>query len=91
MGNSLTGIGYGCELVEMVKEWRVLFDAPTAAFGIVTLAAGGSEGHGENMAGMRLVDHVVYYRAPRHSLRLDSPIRSVSVADPFRWCSPPRF
>lgn len=59
MGNSMTGVGYGCELVEMVKEWRSIFSAPDASFGLVTLAAGGSEGNGENMAGMRCVTSFV--------------------------------
>ena len=43
----------------MVAEWRRLWSAtagttdPLAPFGVVSLAAGGSEGHPDNMAGMR--------------------------------------
>ena len=54
MGNSATGVGYGCELPTMVDEWRSVWDAePDALFGVATLAAGGSEGNGQHMAGMR--------------------------------------
>lgn len=59
MGNSAAGFGYGCELVEMISDWRSIWSStpgttsPKAAFGLVTLASDGSEGHGENMAAMR--------------------------------------
>ena len=59
MGNSATGSGYGCELPALVRDWRTAWSAvprttdPQAPFGVVTLAAGGSEGFGQNMAGMR--------------------------------------
>ena len=59
MGNSLHHTGYGCELPSMVSDWRSKWSAvsgttdPEAYFGTVTLAAGGSEGHGANMADMR--------------------------------------
>ena len=59
MGNSAAKIGYGCQLPAMVAEWRRLWSAtagttdPLAPFGVVSLAAGGSEGHPDNMAGMR--------------------------------------
>ena len=50
MGNSATGEGYGCQLPAMVAEWRRQWSAvdgttaKLAPFGVVTLAAGGSEG-----------------------------------------------
>ena len=54
MGNSKDGTGYGCELPAMVNNWRDVWDAEDdALFGIATLAAGGSEGTGWHMAGMR--------------------------------------
>lgn len=54
MGNSLNAVGYGCELPAMVDNWRAVWRAPpTALFGVATLAAGGSEGNGHHMAGMR--------------------------------------
>ena len=69
MGNSATGVGYGCELPKMVELWRSVWsngngvdtvagaeagagDRPPL-FGVATLAAGGSEGNGHHMAGMR--------------------------------------
>ena len=59
VGNVLNGSGYGCELPAMVADWRSVWSAtpgttaPLAPFGIVTLAAGGSEGHSGAMAAMR--------------------------------------
>jgi hypothetical protein len=50
----MTGSGYGCSLPAMVNAWRSVWRAEeTALFGIATLAAGGSEGAGQHMAGMR--------------------------------------
>lgn len=57
MGNSATGVGYGCELPAMVSLWRSVWRLPDLndppVFGVATLAAGGSEGAGQHMAGMR--------------------------------------
>lgn len=54
MGNSAKGTGYGCELPAMVEFWRSIWRAKSdALFGVATLAAGGSEGNGQHMAGMR--------------------------------------
>ena len=59
MGNSLDKVGYGCQMPAMIAAWRRYWSStpgttnPLAPFGIVTLAAGGSEGHGQNMAAMR--------------------------------------
>ena len=59
MGNSAAGMGYGCELPALVRDWRRVWSRephttdPLAPFGVVTLAAGGSEGFGQNMSDMR--------------------------------------
>ena len=61
MGNSKDGTGYGCSLPAMINSWRQIWTgsehehaaAPKRLFGIATLAAGGSEGNGIHMAGMR--------------------------------------
>jgi hypothetical protein len=54
MGNSQLHSGYGCSLVAMINAWRHVWRASSSAlFGIATLAAGGSEGAGQHMAGMR--------------------------------------
>ena len=58
MGNSEQKIGYGCMQVALVDLWRREWSRvpgttdPLAPFGVVTLAAGGSEG-GSDIAGMR--------------------------------------
>ena len=58
MGNSKDGSGYGCSLPAMINSWRQVWTGSPAEkesrlFGIATLAAGGSEGAGQHMAGMR--------------------------------------
>ena len=59
MGNVLEARGYGCALPSLVQGWRDVFTRASAGaedkriFGVATLAAGGSEGSGQNMAGMR--------------------------------------
>ena len=56
MGNVFKGTGYGCSLPAMVRSWREIWAADaslTRLFGVATLAAGGSEGNGQHMAGMR--------------------------------------
>jgi hypothetical protein len=57
MGNSAQGIGYGCQMVDLVSVWREHWSAepnttdPHAPFGVVTIAAGTDEG-GTDMGGM---------------------------------------
>eukprot|EP00755_Sulcionema_specki_P029137 Sspe_Gene.91491::Locus_63007_Transcript_1_1_Confidence_1.000_Length_1105::g.91491::m.91491/K05970/SIAE; sialate O-acetylesterase len=59
MGNSQTGVGYGCMLVHLVKLWRAMWSVEPgttdalAPFGVVTLASRGYEGHGNHMSHMR--------------------------------------
>ena len=58
MGNSKDGVGYGCSLPAMINAWRTVWsgseqDQASRLFGIATLAAGGSEGNGIHMGGMR--------------------------------------
>lgn len=58
MGNSKDGTGYGCSLTAMINSWRRVWtgsatEKASRLFGIATLAAGGSEGAGQHMAGMR--------------------------------------
>jgi len=57
MGNSQQNTGYGCLMPLLVRHWRQAWSAasgtsPSASFGLVTLAAGGSEG-GNDIGGMR--------------------------------------
>ena len=50
MGNSAQGVGYGCQMADLVATWRHAWSAtqgttdPLAPFGVVTLAPGGDEG-----------------------------------------------
>ena len=58
MGNFKDSTGYGCSLPTMIDAWRRVWagaeeDKATRLFGVATLAAGGSEGNGIHMAGMR--------------------------------------
>lgn len=59
MGNVLNRTGYGCALPALINSWRDVFRKASSSsednriFGIATLAAGGSEGAGQHMAGMR--------------------------------------
>ena len=59
MGNVLAGTGYGCAMPTLIDSWRGLWSSASSSrederlFGIATLAAGGSEGAEQNMAGMR--------------------------------------
>eukprot|EP00035_Acanthoeca_spectabilis_P005246 m.111533 g.111533 ORF g.111533 m.111533 type:complete len:302 (+) comp12934_c0_seq2:665-1570(+) len=58
MGNVMDNSGYGCALPALINGWRNVW-APASSgpdqrlFGIATLAAGGSEGATQHMAGMR--------------------------------------
>ena len=64
MGNSKDGTGYGCSLPAMINLWRSVWSgaASDALFGIATLAAGGSEGPGLHMSGMRWSETANYGR-----------------------------
>ena len=58
-GNVLAKTGYACSTLNLVTSWREQWSAtadttdPTFPFGIVSLAAGTSEGHGKNMGNFR--------------------------------------
>ena len=58
-GNSMEGTGYGCMLPTMINYWRKMWSVvegttdPMAGFGVYTLAAGTSEGHGTKMGAFR--------------------------------------
>ena len=58
-GNSKDRTGYGCEQPHLVDLWRRSWSTssagtdPLAPFGLVTIAPGGSEGHGSHMSPFR--------------------------------------
>eukprot|EP00038_Savillea_parva_P003965 m.132500 g.132500 ORF g.132500 m.132500 type:complete len:378 (+) comp11335_c0_seq2:1686-2819(+) len=91
MGNSVDGIGYGCELIAMVESWRDIFNNPTAAFGTVTLAAGGSEGNGQNMAGMRWSQTANYGTLPAPNLPYSFLAQAFDLGDPMDNLHPPCY
>ena len=78
-GNSMTGVGYGCEQPHLVSLWRKSWSssaahgggsgtAADAPFLLVTIAPGGAEGHGAHMSPFR-------WAQVRGAIRIN------------RWCS----
>lgn len=85
-GNSLRKEGYGCELPAMVKSWRASWWASdTALFGVATLAAGGSEGNGHHMAGIRWSETTNFGVLPSPALPLSFLAQVYDLPDP--WAS----
>ena len=89
MGNSETGYGYGCQMPAMIDSWRQYFSAAAgttdklAPFGIVTLAAGGSEGNGQNMAGMRWSQSGNYGETPNPAMAAVFLAHAYDMGDPM--------
>lgn len=89
MGNSAAGVGYGCQLPAMIAEWRRQWSAvegttdKLAPFGIVTLAAGGSEGHDQNMAGMRWSQTGNYGSLPNNAMPNTFLAQAYDLGDPM--------
>ena len=52
-GGGPKGAGYACMIEALVRGWRAAWRAPELPFGIVTLAAGTSEGHSTSMGAFR--------------------------------------
>lgn len=89
VGNSKDGVGYGCQLPVMVAEWRRQWSAtrgttnPVAPFGVVTLAAGGSEGHDMAMAGMRWSQTGNYGKLPNQVMPNTFLAHAYDLGDPM--------
>eukprot|EP00937_MAST-01D_sp_MAST-1D-sp2_P001328 g1328.t1 len=86
MGNSAAGSGYGCELPAMVQAWRRVWGdtvAPDALFGTVTLAAGGSEGNGQHMGGMRWSQTANFGVLPNPALPHSFLAQAYDIGDPW--------
>ena len=69
-GSSLQGGGYGCMAWRMVDSWREAWSvvpgstSPSAPFGVVTIAPGGSEGAGYHLSVFRWAQTANYGRMP---------------------------
>jgi len=84
MGNSQDGTGYGCSLPAMVKSWRSVWRAPeNALFGVATLAAGGSEGAGQHMGGMRWSQTANYGSWPNPAMPHSFGAQVYDLGDPW--------
>jgi sialate O-acetylesterase len=89
MGNSLQGIGYGCQLPTMVKLWRSAWSKtvgttdPVAPFGVVTLASGGSEG-GSDIGGMRWSQTANYGSLPAPEMPNTFLAHAYDLGDPWQ-------
>lgn len=95
MGNSAGKIGYGCQLPAMVAEWRRQWSStagttdPEAPFGTVSLAAGGSEGHPANMAGMRWSQTGNFGEMPNPAIPSGFLAHAYDLGDPMDNLHPP--
>lgn len=73
-GSTINDTGYACEAAHLVQSWREAFSvrpnstSPTAPFGLVTLAAGTSEGHGKEMPSFRQAQMGSYQQAPNRAM-----------------------
>eukprot|EP01060_Flectonema_neradi_P037797 TRINITY_DN7724_c0_g1_i2.p1 TRINITY_DN7724_c0_g1~~TRINITY_DN7724_c0_g1_i2.p1 ORF type:complete len:431 (+),score=71.39 TRINITY_DN7724_c0_g1_i2:86-1294(+) len=89
MGNSADGTGYGCAQVALVKSWREIWSVregttpSDAPFGVVSLAAGGSEGHQYNMARMRWAQTGNYGHLPNPAMPRTFMAQGYDIGDPW--------
>ena len=86
MGSSADGAGYGCELPAMVRAWRAAWGAAAAEdalFGVATLAAGGSEGNGQHMGGMRWSQTANYGDLPNAAMPHSFLAQVYDLGDPW--------
>lgn len=73
-GSTTNHTGYSCEAAHLVKSWREAFSvrpnstASDAPFGVVTLAAGTSEGHGADMPSFRQAQMGSYQQTPNPAM-----------------------
>ena len=89
VGNSLTGVGYGCYQVAIVELWRRMWSvqpgttSPTASFGLVTLAAGGSEGHQPHISHIRWSQTGNYGVLPNEKMPNTYLAHAYDMGDPW--------
>jgi hypothetical protein len=89
-GNSLTSVGYGCALPKMIAKYRARWSAtpgttdPLVPFGVVTLAAGTSEGSTRNMAGMRWSQSCNFGVMPNEACPNTFIAQAFDISDPWQ-------
>eukprot|EP00620_Florenciella_sp_RCC1587_P012536 CAMPEP_0182557330 /NCGR_PEP_ID=MMETSP1324-20130603/1268_1 /TAXON_ID=236786 /ORGANISM="Florenciella sp., Strain RCC1587" /LENGTH=813 /DNA_ID=CAMNT_0024769361 /DNA_START=135 /DNA_END=2573 /DNA_ORIENTATION=- len=89
MGDSVNDIGYACEVPAMLRGWRSAWSSTPnttstlAPFGTVSLAAGGSEGHGYNMSLMRWAQTANYGVLPNPAMPNTFMAHAYDLADPW--------
>ena len=87
-GNSMLKFGYSCLMPVLVGEWRALWSRtpgttdPLAPFGVVTLAASGSEG-GADLGSMRLAQLAGYGVLPNAAMPNTFLAQAHDLDDPF--------
>ena len=87
-GNSALKLGYSCLMPVLVAEWRSLWSRtpgttdPSAPFGLVTLAASGSEG-GADLGSMRLAQTAGYGVLPNPAMPNTFLAQAHDLDDPF--------
>ena len=87
-GNSALGTGYSCLMPLLVRAWRALWSQtpgttdPLAPFGVVTLAASGSEG-GPDLGSMRLAQTAGYGVLPNAAMPNTFLAQAFDLDDPF--------
>ena len=89
-GNSEKKVGYGCQMKEMIKQWRTAFSQtphttdPEFPFGIVTVASGGSEGNDFNIGTFRSSQAANYGSLPNDDLPNTFVAQAYDLNDPYR-------
>ena len=87
-GSSALKTGYSCLMPVLVSEWRALWSAtpgtthPMAPFGVVTLAASGSEG-GRDLGSMRLAQTAGYGVLPNAAMPNTFLAQALDLDDPW--------
>ena len=88
-GNSGAGTGYGCEQAALVRLWRGAWagageaEPSSRPFGLVSLAPGGSEGAGYNMAAMRWSQTANYGSVPNSAMPGTFLAHAFDIGDPW--------
>jgi len=89
MGNQAEGYGYACALPRMIAKYRQRWSAtpgttrPDVPFGIVTLAAGTSEGNTRNMAAMRWAQTCNFGVLPNAACPNTFVAQAFDISDPW--------